>query len=551
MYHECCLGLVLKGYVVLALDPMGQGERSEYFDKKTKKHLIDRAVDQHHYVGRPAYLANWTLSSIRTWDCIRAVDYLVSRSEVDTSRIAVVGNSGGGQMGMQVTAVDKRIKVCAVGHPGGSCESILLNGTGLPVHEIFSLIAPRPYRVIIGRDSGEEGGHRRNFNDMKTYYRGFGVSDETCDIAIVDGKHDIKKPKREAVYEWLNKWFDKKNEGSEEPPLQPEKMEDLWCTESGFSILSLGGESAQSLNASRADRIYRSEKDLAKLKKRVATRIGLKNIQKRKESSYRPTGTYKNENYIVEKIIIEGEIGLDIPALLMMQTKSDRHSPLILHISDKGKPTKINEAAVPISLVNKGCNVLSIDVRGIGETDQSPRLIFTPYTGRLDLQWLRDRMAIESVMLKRTMLGMRTLDVINAIDFIKSRHDLKNKSVVLVGEGLGGLWALLAAVYDSRSDGVICIGTLPSYFLLLKKKYYNVRNYFWVPGALCDFDIPDLSRLIAPQKQLWINPINELAEPLNEKDFTLIIGRHEGMRFVRTENRYPDSFTHEILKLIE
>lgn len=33
LYHEACLGLVLKGYVVLALDPMGQGERSEYFER--------------------------------------------------------------------------------------------------------------------------------------------------------------------------------------------------------------------------------------------------------------------------------------------------------------------------------------------------------------------------------------------------------------------------------------------------------------------------------------------------------------------------------------
>jgi cephalosporin-C deacetylase-like acetyl esterase len=551
MYHECCLGLVLKGYVVLALDPMGQGERSEYFNEKTKENLIERAVDQHHYVGRPAYLTNWTLSTIRTWDCIRAVDYLVSRSEVDTSRLAVVGNSGGGQMAMQITAVDKRIKVCAAGHPGGSCESMLLNGSGFPVSEIYSLIAPRPFRVIIGRDSGEEEGHRRNINDMKVYYRGFGVREETCDISIVDGKHDIKKPKREAVYEWLNKWLDKKNEGNEEPPLHPEKIEDLWCTENGFTLLSLGGETAQSLNAMRADRIYQSEKDLTKLKERISARIGLINVQKRKDTSYKSTGTYKNENYSVEKIIIKGENSIDIPAILMKQRKNDTRSPLILHMSDKGKPTKIGEASVPISLVNKGFNVLSIDVRGIGETDRSPQLIFTPYTGRLELQWLRDILAIESTMLKRTMLGMRTLDVIYAIDFVKSRQDIKNKSIVLIGEGLGGLWALLAAAYDSRTDGVICIGTLPSYLLLLKNKYYNVRNYFWVPGALADFDIPDLTRLISPQKQLWINPINALAESLKERDLTLILERQEGMQFVITDDHPADNVTNKILKYVE
>jgi hypothetical protein len=45
----------------------------------------------------------------------------------------------------------------------------------------------------------------------------------------------------------------------------------------------------------------------------------------------------------------------------MKQRKFDTPSPLILHIFDKGKSTKISETATPISFVNKGCKVLSID----------------------------------------------------------------------------------------------------------------------------------------------------------------------------------------------
>ena len=158
-YHMSGLGLVLKGYVVLIFDPMGQGERSEYFDTNTKQTLVPKGVEQHWYVGRPAFLVDWTLSGLRTWDGIRAVDYLVSRPEVDKDKLAAVGCSGGGQMAMLITAVDERIKVCAASHPGGPMENTYLLGVdwpGLFDKEIFSLIPPRPLRIIVGNESGEE-----------------------------------------------------------------------------------------------------------------------------------------------------------------------------------------------------------------------------------------------------------------------------------------------------------------------------------------------------------------------------------------------------------
>jgi cephalosporin-C deacetylase len=54
------------------------------------------------YIYRGAYM-----------DCIRAVDFLASRSEVDTMRIGVEGASQGGALSYAVAALDKRIKLCA------------------------------------------------------------------------------------------------------------------------------------------------------------------------------------------------------------------------------------------------------------------------------------------------------------------------------------------------------------------------------------------------------------------------------------------------------
>ena len=174
LYHECCLGLVLKGYVVLALDPTGQGERSEYFDPGTGEHLVPLTVSQHHYLSRPSFLVGRTLAGYRTWDGVRAVDYSTSPPEVDGERIAVVGNSGGGIMALLIAAVDERVQVCAAAHPGGSMEQTFLSGRWGPQCEILSLIAPRPCLFIVGEDSREEASHRQKMDDMLRFYEGLG-----------------------------------------------------------------------------------------------------------------------------------------------------------------------------------------------------------------------------------------------------------------------------------------------------------------------------------------------------------------------------------------
>jgi hypothetical protein len=185
-YHMSGLGMVLKGYVVLVFDPIGQGERSEYIDDNNDW-LVHLGVDQHWYVGRPAFLTNWSLSGLRTWDGIRAVDYLESRPEVDKNKLAAVGCSGGGQMALLITAVDERIKVCAASHPGGPMENTYLTGKKLSDKEIYSLIPPRPLRIIVGNESGEEPRHREYLEDMQFFYEGLRVGRNSAEIDMVPG----------------------------------------------------------------------------------------------------------------------------------------------------------------------------------------------------------------------------------------------------------------------------------------------------------------------------------------------------------------------------
>jgi cephalosporin-C deacetylase-like acetyl esterase len=551
-YHMSGLGLVHKGYVVLVYDPMGQGERSEYFNASTKQPVVRKGVDQHHYFGKPAFLTDWTLSGLRTWDAIRAVDYLESRPEVDKDMLAAAGCSGGGQMALLITAVDERIKVCAASHPGGSMENTYLldSGHDLVDKEILSLIPPRPLRIIIGIESGEEPGHREKLEDMQLFYEGLRAGKQTGEIDMVPGIHSMNRSNRESAYEWLNKWLDKEAEGKAETLLEPETIEALWCTESGNTIISPGGETGQSLNAKRAGQIYKPEVNLTRLKERIASRTGLTLPVNSLVPQVNLFETFTYEDLYIEELTYESEKGIIIPSLLIKPKNAKPGSNIYIYASDKGKPDKYEISNLPFLLAKNGSVVLAIDVRGIGETSPTPPLSLNKFTGYTPLLWQHDVLAIKSAGFGRSTFGMRTLDLIRGIDFIKSRDDLEGRKIVVVGEGSGGLWALLATACDQRIEGAVTVGTLPSYLQLIKNQYYNVWGYFFVPGALRDYDIPDLARLVSPKPQVWINPVNGMGETLSFKDASLIIGSYKKLKIITRDTKSSEDLIKYIITIL-
>ena len=248
----------------------------------------------------------------------------------------------------------------------------------------------------------------------------------------------------------------------------------------------------------------------------------------------------------IEKLTYESEKGIIVPSLLIQPENIKPDNPVYIYASEKGKPDRYINSLIPFLLAKKGYIVLAIDVRGIGETSPTPPLALTQFTGYTPLLWQHDVLAIQSVGFGRTTLGMRTLDMIRGIDFLESRNILKGRKIIAVGEGLGGLWALLAAVYDTRIDGVVTMGTLPSYKLLITAQYYNVWGYFWVPGALRDFDIPDLVRLVSPKPQIWIDPVNALGEKLNFTDASSLTGSDKNL-YIVTEDKKAST---DILQLL-
>ena len=110
-YQALCQRLVQRGYVVISWDPVGQGERSQFWDAKNAKSRYNLICAEHAVLGNLAYLAGTNLARWEIWDGIRAVDYLLTRADVDADRINITGTSGGGFQVAHIAALDTRIKV--------------------------------------------------------------------------------------------------------------------------------------------------------------------------------------------------------------------------------------------------------------------------------------------------------------------------------------------------------------------------------------------------------------------------------------------------------
>jgi len=150
------------------------------------------------------------------------------------------------------------------------------------------------------------------------------------------------------------------------------------------------------------------------------------------------------------------------------------------------------------------------------------------------------------------MLAMRTLDVIRATDYLAGRAELTGRPIVLVGEGLGGVWSLMACAFDRRPAAVVCVNTVPSYKLIVGSSICEVRDYYWLPGALSDFDLADLPGLIAPRPALLLDAVDATLKRLSPERCSEICAGSRGvygglgvsgrLRVVRT----PDGTTRQL-----
>ena len=145
----------------------------------------------------------------------RILDYLLSQKDADTSRVAIVGGSGGGTQTVYMTAIDDRIKISApvvmvssYFYGGCPCES------GANVHgcvgrtnhvELAAMAAPQPQLVVSDGGDWTDRMPDHDFLYLKKMYTWYGKPDNVTNVHLPNDKHDFGFNKRKAVYEFFAK----------------------------------------------------------------------------------------------------------------------------------------------------------------------------------------------------------------------------------------------------------------------------------------------------------------------------------------------------------
>ena len=161
VYQHAWVSLARRGFLVLAIDPFGQGERVEYPDAAGTGSRVGIGTREHSMTGQQVLLTGRTIGAYMVRDMQRALDYLIARPDVDATRLAVAGNSGGGTQAALLGAVDARLAAVVVSCymtswkemwavPGPQDAEQILPGfvsRGLDFADFAIAVAPRGFLV--------------------------------------------------------------------------------------------------------------------------------------------------------------------------------------------------------------------------------------------------------------------------------------------------------------------------------------------------------------------------------------------------------------------
>jgi len=222
-----CMELARMGCVVFHYDMEGYADSGQ-ISQEVAHHLTKRRpeMDTPEHWGLFSVQAELHLQNvmgIQTYNSVRALDWILSLPEVDSERIAVTGESGGGTQTFLLSAIDPRVKVAvpavmvSTAMQGGcTCENCCYLRVGTGNIELASLIAPRPLCCLAADDWTHEI-MTKGLPELKKVYGLYGVENDVTAKALLQFPHNYNYVSREVMYQWINKYF---KLGLEEPVVE-------------------------------------------------------------------------------------------------------------------------------------------------------------------------------------------------------------------------------------------------------------------------------------------------------------------------------------------
>ena len=527
-YQRAILNFVKMGFVVLAFDPVGQGERIQYFDADGKQ--IFEPCFEHSYPGTQSFVSGLTPANYFIWDGIRAVDYLISRKEVDPARIGITGRSGGGTQTAYIAAMDDRIVAAAPECYITSFDKLLRSmgpqdveqnlmyslKKGFDMSDLIEIRAPKPtLMVLTTRDIFSIQGARDVFREAQNAWIAFGAPENLIKVED-DAGHASTIKNREATHAFFQKYLNNPGDPKDET-IELIDENELRVTATGQMLTSLKSETLYSLNVKYTEEILKK----LQLEKQSNTDFYKDIVQKAKSLSgysepaisrdYIFSGRLWRGNCSIEKYLVKGAGDYYIPVLLLSTEKNNGKTILLL--DDQGKESAAAKGGMAEKLAQKGYRVIVPDLNGFGELSGG-------YTnGDAIIQDVPLNIWYAGILTHKSPLAIR----VEEIKIIVENLTPGVRSLTGIACGVLSSDLLHAALINQQFDQIACINPLYSYSSIVFEKNYHPKYIMSaLPGIIGKYDLPDLVTALSPMKICMVNPVNSLDQMIDNSTFDQI-----------------------------
>jgi dienelactone hydrolase len=489
-----CIGLARLGFFVLAVDAFGAGERG-----------IGKALGEYHgeMVGSMLLPTGLPLSGLQVYENMRAVDYLLTRPEVDGTKLGITGASGGGNQTMYAGAFDERFRcvvpVCSVGtyrsYLGAACcVCELVPGVMTYTEEwaLLAMVAPRALMVINATKDAYQfsvGEAQKSIAMAQHVFRLHGLAGNVAHTIFESG-HDYGKTMREAMYGWMTLHLKGEGQGNPipEPPLVVEEPEALRC---------FPGES-------RPDDFVTvprfAEREMARLIAHHDQELPT-HVEQWKNTAMRLRHAFEQAlgglpdieaPRVIENVgggvaLLETEPGIAVRVVSRAPARGMAPRAVIV---DLDGADRLFESELGKAFHTAGWNVTGADLRTTG--------IFAP-PGDTIARAPDHNSAEWGMWVGRPLLGQWIHDVRSVVRHLMREIPREGPGITLVGVGAGALVALGAAIFEKRIMRVVLVDPLVSF--RGDAPVVGQRMGLFVPGLVRNAgDVPHLASLAAPAR---------------------------------------------------
>jgi cephalosporin-C deacetylase-like acetyl esterase len=522
------------GIVAMTWDPIGQGERLQHYDPDLGASKVGRATGEHGHASIQTMLMGEHLSRYFIWDAMRGIDYLTSREDVDADHIGAFGCSGGGTMTAYITALDDRVRAAASACYITSFQELLTGAgpqeaeqsipfflpEGLDFGDWVQLAAPRPFAIVSTTDDFFPfEGARRTYGEARRIYGLYGAEDRLQWITA-KGTHCALGPILPDILEFFSRRL--KLDETERPQfvrVWPEHPDELLCTPTGQVSTSLGGETIHSINKKRGNTMLPAKRplaggaDLERLQARLSEDVRSTAVVSAMPAATALEATVlkseERENYRLQTVSIERTGGVSLSGVVAIPEGSGRRrTVLMLYPADGGRALRPGGDVDRLARAGRVVFVLDSRPNPAGSEEIKATLLGSFYL-----------LSVRANIVGQTLLGMRSDDVIDSVNWLCSRPDVDSSAITAYGEGPLGVALLHAAALDSRIGQVVVENTLAAYRLIIDQPVHKGSSEVVIPGVLRRYDISDLVVALAPRPVLFINPADAMGNRLRESVF--------------------------------